>query len=44
MKFISSLITIGFLIGAQQAYAADKDDKPEFKWGIGVGVVSEDQG
>jgi len=44
MKIINSLITIGFLISAQQAYAADEDDGPELNWGIGLGVVSQDQG
>jgi hypothetical protein len=33
MKIINSLITIGFLIAAQQAYATDEDDEPELSWG-----------
>ena len=44
MKIINSLITIGLLIGTQQANATDKDDKPELSWGVGLGIVSEDAG
>ena len=44
MKIINSLITLGFLIGAQQAYATDKDDEPELSWGVGLGIISEDEG
>jgi outer membrane protein len=44
MKIINSLITISFLIGAQQAYATDKYDEPELSWGVGLGVISEDEG
>jgi len=41
MKIINSLITIGSLIGAQQAFAADE---PTLSWGVGLGVVSQEQG
>ena len=44
MKILNSLITIGFLIGAQQAYAVDKGDEPELSWGVGIGIISEDEG
>jgi len=44
MKIIHSVITIGFLVGAQQAHAADKYDEPELSWGVGVGTVIQDQG
>lgn len=44
MKIINSLVTIGFLIGAPQAYATDNYDEPELSWGVGLGVISEDEG
>jgi outer membrane protein len=44
MKIINSLITIGFLIGAQQAYATDKYDEPELSWGVGLGIINGDEG
>lgn len=44
MKIINSLITVGFLIGAQQAYATDKNDEPELSWGVGLGIISGDEG
>ena len=44
MKIINSLISIGFLIGAQQAYATDKGDEPELSWGVGLGMIIEDEG
>ena len=44
MKIINSLITLGFLLGAQQAYATDKYDEPELSWGVGLGMISEDEG
>ena len=44
MKIINSLITIGFLISAQQVYATDKYDEPELSWGVGIGIISEDAG
>ena len=44
MKIINSFIILGFLIGAQQAYATDKDDEPELSWGVGLGIVSGDAG
>jgi hypothetical protein len=39
-KIINSLITIGFLIGAQQTYATDKYDEPELSWGVGLVMIS----
>jgi outer membrane protein len=44
MKIINSLITIGFLIGAQQVYATDKYDEPELGWGVGLGMTIGDTG
>lgn len=44
MKIINSLITLGFLLGTQQAYATDKYDEPELSWGVGLGMISEDEG
>jgi len=44
MKIINSLMTLGFLIGAQQAYATDQYDDPKLSWGIGLGMISEDEG
>ena len=44
MKIINSFIILGFLIGAQQAYATDKDDEPELSWGVGLGIVSGNAG
>jgi outer membrane protein len=44
MKIINSLLTIGFLIGAAPAYATDKNDEPELSWGVGLGIISEDEG
>ena len=44
MKIINSLITIGFLIGAQQANATDKQDEPELSWCVGLAITSEDEG
>jgi outer membrane protein len=44
MKIINSLLTIGFLIGAPQAHATDKYHEPELSWGVGLGIISEDEG
>jgi hypothetical protein len=44
MKIINSLITIGLLIGAQQAYTTDKNDEADLSGGVGLGIVNEDAG